>query len=115
MSESNHAFGQALVKSLVGERGHIPIARALPDLTLELAGYTIEGIPYSIYQLVKHMGYWQDFMLTHLEGAAHSRLQVYRRAGLRRRPRQKSPSFKRRLCICWKGSIRQLPLPRPSS
>lgn len=73
MSESNHAFGQALVKSLVGERGHIPIARALPDLTLELAGYTIEGIPYSIYQLVKHMGFWQDFMLTHLEGGQPQR------------------------------------------
>ncbi|ETT56201.1 DinB family protein [Paenibacillus sp. FSL P4-0338] len=73
MSESNQAFGQALVKSLVGERGHIPIARALPDLTLELAGYTIEGIPYSIYQLVKHMGYWQDFMLTHLEGGQPQR------------------------------------------
>lgn len=68
MSESNHAFSQALVKALAGERGHIPIARALPDLTPELAGYTIEGIPYSIYQLVKHMAYWQDFMLTHLEG-----------------------------------------------
>ncbi|NQX47865.1 DinB family protein [Paenibacillus tritici] len=68
MSESNHAFAQALVKSLVGERGHIPMARALPDLTLELAGHTVEGIPYTIYQLVKHMGYWQDFMLAHLEG-----------------------------------------------
>ncbi|MHA6531665.1 DinB family protein [Paenibacillus sp. BAC0078] len=68
MSEANLAFGQALVKSLVGERGHIPIARALPDITLELAGQRTEGVPYTIYQLVKHMGYWQDFMLTHLEG-----------------------------------------------
>ncbi|WP_054941832.1 DinB family protein [Paenibacillus ihuae] len=68
MSESNSAFGQALVKSLIGERGHIPIARALPDITPELAGQTTEGIPYSIYQLMKHMSYWQDFMLTFLEG-----------------------------------------------
>lgn len=68
MSESNFAFGQALVKSLVGERGHIPIARALPDITLELAGQRTEGVPYTIYQLVRHMSYWQDFMLTHLEG-----------------------------------------------
>ncbi|QSF47915.1 DinB family protein [Paenibacillus tianjinensis] len=68
MSESNSAFGEALVKSLIGERGHIPIARALPDITSELAGQRTEGIPYSIYQLLKHMSYWQDFMLTFLEG-----------------------------------------------
>lgn len=68
MSDSNLAFGQALVKSLVGERGHIPIARALPDITLELAGQQIDVLPYTIYQLVQHMNYWQDFMLAHLEG-----------------------------------------------
>lgn len=68
MSQSNSAFGQALVKSLIGERGHIPIARALPDITPELASQRMEGIPYSIYQLLKHMSYWQDFMLTFLEG-----------------------------------------------
>lgn len=68
MSQSNLAFSQAIVKSLVGERGHIPIARALPDITVELAGKTVEGVPYTIYQLMKHMSYWQDFMLTHIEG-----------------------------------------------
>lgn len=93
MSESNHAFGQALVKSLVGERGHIPIARALPDLTLELAGYTIEGIPYSIYQLVKHMGYWQDFMLTHLEGGQPQRPTSVQESW----PAEKAPAEERQL------------------
>ena len=68
MSDANQRFGQALVKSLVGERGHIPIARALPDINVQLAGRIHENMPYSIYQLVKHMHYWQQFMLEHLEG-----------------------------------------------
>lgn len=68
MSESNQAFGQALVKSLIGERGHLPIARALSDISSEIAGRRAEEMPYSIYQLVSHMSYWQDFMLVYLEG-----------------------------------------------
>ncbi|UKS29688.1 DinB family protein [Paenibacillus sp. HWE-109] len=68
MTDANQLFGQALVKSLVGERGHIPIARALPDIDAELAGRVHEAMPYSIYQLLRHMHYWQQFMLEHLEG-----------------------------------------------
>lgn len=68
MNESNRAFGEALVKSLVGERGHIPITRALSDINAELASTRTTGAPYTIYQLLKHMGYWQEFLLTYLEG-----------------------------------------------
>ncbi|WP_318628163.1 DinB family protein [Paenibacillus polymyxa] len=68
MSDANQLFGQALVKSLVGERGHIRVARALPDIDVELAGKKHTEMPYSIYQLLKHMIYWQQFMLEHLEG-----------------------------------------------
>jgi uncharacterized damage-inducible protein DinB len=68
INESNQAFGEALVKSLIGERGHIPIARALPDITAELAGKRTGEAPYTIYQLLKHMSYWQSFLLTFLEG-----------------------------------------------
>lgn len=68
MSEVNQSFGQALVNALVGERGHIRIAKALSDIDVELAGRTHEAMPYTIYQLVKHMHYWQQFMLDHVEG-----------------------------------------------
>lgn len=68
MSDSNKSFSQALVKALVGERGHIPIAKALPDITVELAGRSTPEIPYTIYQLLKHMSYWQTFMLVYLDG-----------------------------------------------
>lgn len=65
---SQEAFSKALVQSLIGERGHLPIARALSDIDLELSGRSLEHSPYTIYQLISHMNYWQDFMLTHLKG-----------------------------------------------
>ncbi|PZT53999.1 DinB family protein [Paenibacillus silvae] len=68
MSDVNQSFGKALVNALIGERGHIRIAKALPDIDAELAGRTHEAMPYTIYQLVKHMHYWQQFMLEHVEG-----------------------------------------------
>lgn len=63
LEQSNKAFSDALVKSLIGERGHLPIKNALMDIEADLAGKSISELPYSIYQLVKHMIYWQDFLL----------------------------------------------------
>ncbi|MBE7149343.1 DinB family protein [Bacillus mycoides] len=68
MEQSNKAFSQALVKSLRGERGHLPIKNALSDIDVALAGKRREELPYSIYQLVKHMTYWQDFLLLSAQG-----------------------------------------------
>ncbi|MDC2864766.1 DinB family protein [Bacillus sp. BP-3] len=56
------------MKSLLGERGHIPIKDAITDIDWELSGKQVENIPYSIYQLVMHMKYWQDFLLRGLHG-----------------------------------------------
>ncbi|MGG2014417.1 DinB family protein [Bacillus sp. S10(2024)] len=71
-TESNHlineSFARTLVKSLLGERGHIPIKNAITDIDWELSGKQVENIPYSIYQLVMHMKYWQDFLLRGLHG-----------------------------------------------
>jgi len=68
MEQSNKAFSDALVKSLRGERGHLPIKNALLDIDAVLAGKRREELPYSIYQLVKHMIYWQDFLLLFTQG-----------------------------------------------
>lgn len=65
---AEQAFARALVQSLIGERGHLPIAKALSDIDLELSGQRIDGLPYTIHQLISHMTYWQDFMLAHVRG-----------------------------------------------
>ncbi|NDI35690.1 DinB family protein [Chengkuizengella sediminis] len=68
MTNANEVFGETLVKSLKGERGHIPIERALSDIDYELAGKQIGELPYTIYQLLSHMLYWQRWFLGYLEG-----------------------------------------------
>ncbi|WP_214481281.1 DinB family protein [Bacillus sp. SM2101] len=68
MSTVNEEFSKTLIQSLKGERGHIPINRALSDIDRQLAGESIEGLPYTIYQLLGHMSYWQDFFLEFLQG-----------------------------------------------
>lgn len=68
IEQSNKAFSETLVKSLRGERGHPPIMNALSDIDVELAGKCRKELPYSIYQLVKHMTYWQDFLLLTAQG-----------------------------------------------
>lgn len=73
MTQTNTAFRDALVKSLRGERGHLPTINAITDLTVDLASHTREEIPYSIYQLVKHMSYWQDFLLAFAKGETPER------------------------------------------
>ncbi|EIT86420.1 hypothetical protein A374_05641 [Fictibacillus macauensis ZFHKF-1] len=88
MTEANQAFSEALVKSLVGERGHLPIARALSDLDEALVGKEIEGVPYTIYQLVWHMNYWQTFLLQYLEGKQPERPKSVTESW----PEQKAPT-----------------------
>ena len=68
MTQTNTAFRDALIKSLRGERGHLPTINAITDINMELASHKQEELPYSIYQLVKHMSYWQDFLLALAKG-----------------------------------------------
>ncbi|MEI5905492.1 DinB family protein [Bacillus spongiae] len=68
MTNLNEIYGETLVKSLKGERGHIPIERALSDIDFELAGKRINELPYTIYEQVNHMLYWQDKFLEFLQG-----------------------------------------------
>jgi uncharacterized damage-inducible protein DinB len=68
MEQSNKSFSDTLIKSLRGERGHLPIKNALLDIDMDLAGKRIEELPYTIFQLVKHMTYWQEFLLLFAQG-----------------------------------------------
>lgn len=97
MEQSNKAFSEALVKSLVGERGHLPIKNALTDIELDLAGKRISELPYSIYQLVKHMTYWQDFLLL----AAQSKKTTLPASASESWPEEEAPSSEEE----WKQTV----------
>lgn len=49
MTQTNTAFRNALIKSLRGERGHLPTINAITDINMELASHKQEELPYSIY------------------------------------------------------------------
>lgn len=60
---------QRLVETALEGRGsHVPTAAVFDGLDWCLAGRRPEGSPFTIWQLLNHMIYWQDFSLSLLQG-----------------------------------------------
>ena len=53
---------------LKGKGAHASSPEMLEGLDWRLAGERPAGVPHSIYQIVNHMTYWQDFILARLRG-----------------------------------------------
>lgn len=74
------ALADALIRALSAEDAHVDPVRALAGLDADLAGRVPwAGLapaagrpsldaPYSIYQLLRHLVYWQDLLLRALRG-----------------------------------------------
>lgn len=58
----------AIARSLTGADAHVDAARVLEDLDWRLAGERPEGAPHSIFQLVHHIVYWQEWAAAWLDG-----------------------------------------------
>lgn len=54
--------------ALEGKQAHLSPDRALGGLRLNVTGRKIPNTPYTIWQLLKHMNYWQDKFLARLQG-----------------------------------------------
>lgn len=61
-------WGRLFQNGLTGRYAHTPTVRALEGLDWQLAGEKPEGAPHTIFQLLHHMIYWQDFCLERLKG-----------------------------------------------
>ena len=59
---------QVQLRALSGEKAHLSAKRALEGLTFETAGRKTDLMPYTIWQLLKHMNYWQQKWLDRLDG-----------------------------------------------
>jgi uncharacterized damage-inducible protein DinB len=57
-----------MIRALKGERGHVNTERGLLGLSWQLAGKRAEGMPHTIFRLVQHMNYWQEYCLELIEG-----------------------------------------------
>ena len=59
-----------LVDLLRGQGAHIDPVGVFEDLSVQAAGTKIDSCPHTIWQILWHMDYWQDFELETLRGAA---------------------------------------------
>ena len=54
--------------ALEGKNAHVSIHKALENLQVNITGKKILNTPYTIWQLLKHINYWQIKFLNRLEG-----------------------------------------------
>jgi len=57
-----------LSKALDGHHAHVNPQHALEGLTLSYTGKKILNTPYTIWQCLKHINYWQDKFIRRLNG-----------------------------------------------
>lgn len=55
-------------KALHGRSAHVDTALIFDGLDWQSAGKKPEHCPHSVWELLYHMNYWQDFMLGYLKG-----------------------------------------------
>jgi len=68
MSSETGLLRKILLQALSGRGAHVLVEHALEGLDWQLSGKRPEGVPHSIFQIVNHMIYWQDFSLQWLNG-----------------------------------------------
>jgi len=67
--KSDHTIMQETVgRALSGEAAHVATKNLFEGLDWNLAGARPEGAPHSIFQLLGHISYWQDWVLRWLDG-----------------------------------------------
>ena len=59
-----------LYQGLDGQSGHVKYESALEDLNYTLAGKQTDDYPHTIFQILNHMIFWQDFLIEELRGGS---------------------------------------------
>jgi uncharacterized damage-inducible protein DinB len=59
-----------LHQGLDGRSGHVQYESALEDLNYTFAGKKTPGYPHTIFQILNHMIFWQDFLIEVLRGGS---------------------------------------------
>ena len=57
---SEERISEVFINALRGENAHLDPRNAVEDLTVEIAGRQIENAPYTVWQIFKHITYWQE-------------------------------------------------------
>ena len=67
-TQHSNTLHRILEAALEGKQAHVSPKTALEGLKLDITGRKILNTPYTIWQLLKHMNYWQDKFLSRLQG-----------------------------------------------
>ena len=68
MNDTQRMLRDIVGQSLIGKGAHIGPVKALEGLDWKQAGSRPDGLPHSIFQLVNHMTYWQQWLVEWLDG-----------------------------------------------
>ena len=61
-------ISEILSNALIGNRAHVRAERAFEGLNWRKSGIEVPNSPHTIWQLLKHMNYWQDRFISRIEG-----------------------------------------------
>ena len=64
---SENFIKKILANALYGVNAHLKPINALEDLTVEIAGKQIENSPYTIWQILKHINFWQERFISYIK------------------------------------------------
>jgi uncharacterized damage-inducible protein DinB len=68
MSSGCRVLGKAIDAALSGRGAHVELRHLCAGLSWKLAGTRPKGAPHSVFQLLSHMIYWQEWVVQWLEG-----------------------------------------------
>ena len=68
MSSNSKVLENAVAYALSIEGAHVETRSTFERLDWRVAGTRPEGVPHSIYQLLNHMIYWQEWVVKWLDG-----------------------------------------------
>jgi len=68
MSGDGKALEALARRALSGKGSHVATKDVFSGLDWQAAGSKPRGVSHSVYQLLKHMAYWQDWVVAWLEG-----------------------------------------------
>jgi hypothetical protein len=68
MSADGKALEKLARRALSGKGAHVETNKVFSGLDWKAAGSKPRGVPHSVYQLLRHMSYWQDWVVQWLKG-----------------------------------------------
>ena len=68
MNSDRKILGKAVGHALSGKGAHVETENAFAGLDWKIAGTRPEGVPHSLFQLLNHLIYWQDWAVKWLDG-----------------------------------------------